>query len=77
MSNSSDLLKLLSMISIFRLAEKCIRLAGYAMPVQYQQGIIEEHLHARSHAGLFDVSHMGQIVVRGPSAQKCLEVDAY
>lgn len=39
--------------------------AGYDMPLQYKNGIMSEHLHTRSHAGLFDVSHMGQIVLRG------------
>ena len=43
--------------------------AGFMMPVQYQ-GIIEEHRHVRSAAGLFDVSHMGEIEVRGPEALK-------
>ena len=39
--------------------------AGYDMPLQYEHGIMSEHLHTRSQAGLFDVSHMGQIVLRG------------
>jgi aminomethyltransferase len=39
--------------------------AGYDMPLQYKNGIMSEHLHTRSHAGLFDVSHMGQVVLRG------------
>ena len=53
---------------------KMVDFAGYAMPVQYQQGIIDEHLHTRSHAGLFDVSHMGQIVVKGSAcSDQCLE----
>ena len=39
--------------------------AGYDMPLQYVNGIMSEHLHTRSQAGLFDVSHMGQIVLRG------------
>jgi aminomethyltransferase len=41
--------------------------AGWEMPVQYQ-GVIPEHLAVRSHAGLFDVSHMGQLEVRGAGA---------
>ena len=41
---------------------------GWDMPVQYPAGTIEEHLRTRSHAGLFDVSHMGEIEVRGPQA---------
>ena len=39
--------------------------AGYDMPLHYVNGIMSEHLHTRSQAGLFDVSHMGQIVLRG------------
>src|SRR5579884_1199388 len=38
--------------------------AGYEMPLHYRPGILKEHLHARAAAGLFDVSHMGQIAVR-------------
>src|SRR5271163_405942 len=40
--------------------------AGYEMPVQYRSGILAEHLHTRSEAGLFDVSHMGQAHLDGP-----------
>ncbi len=39
--------------------------AGYAMPVQYPAGVMAEHLHTRAAAGLFDVSHMGQVILRG------------
>ena len=46
--------------------------AGYAMPVQYE-GIIAEHLWTRAHAGLFDVSHMGQLVVAGEGVDRALE----
>src|ERR1700739_4700485 len=38
--------------------------AGYDMPIQYRFGVLKEHLHTRAAAGLFDVSHMGQIVLR-------------
>ena len=41
--------------------------AGYEMPVQYPLGVLKEHLHTRAAAGLFDVSHMGQIVLRAKS----------
>lgn len=44
-----------------------VEFAGWEMPVQYH-GVIEEHLAVRSHAGLFDVSHMGEIEVRGTGA---------
>lgn len=47
--------------------------AGYAMPVNYPAGIIKEHLHCRSKAGLFDVSHMGQIMVSGDAIATTLE----
>jgi len=43
--------------------------AGYEMPVQYPSGIIKEHLHVRTAAGMFDVSHMGQIAVRPRSGR--------
>src|SRR5262245_56611187 len=43
--------------------------AGYEMPVQYPSGILAEHLHTRAAAGLFDVSHMGQIAMRPMSGR--------
>src|SRR5438067_7993202 len=43
--------------------------AGYEMPVQYKEGLRAEHLHTRAAAGLFDVSHMGQVRVTGPNLQ--------
>ena len=46
---------------------RMVPFAGYEMPVQYSGGVLQEHLHTRSKAGLFDVSHMGQIVVRARS----------
>lgn len=39
--------------------------AGYEMPVQYKLGVMKEHLHCRAAAGFFDVSHMGQVILRG------------
>ncbi|MSP67191.1 MAG: glycine cleavage system aminomethyltransferase GcvT, partial [Alphaproteobacteria bacterium] len=47
--------------------------AGYAMPVQYPTGILAEHRHTRALAGLFDVSHMGQITLRGANVAAALE----
>jgi len=47
---------------------RMVPFAGYAMPVQYPAGIIAEHLHTRAKAGLFDVSHMGQVTLRGATA---------
>src|ERR1700682_1734093 len=49
------------------LGAKMVPFAGYAMPVQYPLGILKEHLHTRSSAGLFDVSHMGQAFLIGPT----------
>src|SRR5580692_12262515 len=43
---------------------KMVPFAGYDMPVQYATGVLREHLHTRTGAGLFDVSHMGQIELR-------------
>src|SRR5262249_57831358 len=43
---------------------RLVAFAGYEMPVQYPTGILTEHLHTRAVAGLFDISHMGQIDVR-------------
>jgi aminomethyltransferase len=48
---------------------KMVPFAGYEMPVQYLTGVMKEHLHTRSHAGLFDVSHMGQIALRAKSGR--------
>src|SRR4029079_2709938 len=50
------------------LGAKLVPFAGYLMPVQYPSGITAEHLAVRKKAGLFDVSHMGEFIVRGPGA---------
>ncbi len=47
------------------LGAKFVPFAGYEMPVQYSSGIVEEHKITRSDAGLFDVSHMGQLLIEG------------
>ncbi|MEM7643751.1 MAG: glycine cleavage system aminomethyltransferase GcvT [Pseudomonadota bacterium] len=63
-----DDLKDLPLAALHRdLGGKMVPFAGYAMPVQYGAGVMAEHLHTRSKAGLFDVSHMGQIIVRAPA----------
>lgn len=49
------------------LGAKMVPFAGYDMPVQYPLGVMKEHQHCREKAGLFDVSHMGQVVVKGAS----------
>jgi aminomethyltransferase len=48
---------------------KMVPFAGYEMPVQYSSGVMKEHLHTRSQAGLFDVSHMGQIALHAKSGK--------
>ncbi len=52
-----------------RLGAKMVRFAGWEMPVQYALGVMKEHLHTRSAAGLFDVSHMGQVILRPRSGR--------
>jgi aminomethyltransferase len=47
------------------LGAKFVPFAGYEMPVQYSSGVIEEHKMTRNNAGLFDVSHMGQLSIEG------------
>lgn len=49
------------------LGAKMVSFAGYEMPVQYRLGVMKEHLHTRAKAGLFDVGHMGQVIIRGDS----------
>jgi aminomethyltransferase len=48
---------------------KMVPFAGYDMPVQYAGGVLKEHLHTRTSAGLFDVSHMGQIALKPKSGK--------
>src|ERR1700749_2969040 len=48
-------------------AAKMVPFAGYSMPGQFAAGVLKEHLHTRAAAGLFDVSHMGQILLRAKS----------
>jgi aminomethyltransferase len=56
-----------------RLGARMAPFAGYDMPVHYPAGVLAEHLHCRSQAALFDVSHMGQISLHGPDAAAALE----
>jgi len=59
----------------FHLAQggKIVDFAGYLLPVNYPLGIRKEHAHTRGHAGLFDVSHMGQVRISGAAAGEALE----
>lgn len=55
------------------LGAKMVPFAGYMMPVQFPSGILVEHSHTRAAAGLFDVSHMGQLKLYGPNVDAALE----
>ncbi|RZL11391.1 MAG: glycine cleavage system aminomethyltransferase GcvT [Rubrivivax sp.] len=55
------------------LGAKMVPFGGYDMPVQYATGILSEHRHTRAAAGLFDVSHMGQVLLTGDDASAALE----
>ncbi|HNQ10786.1 MAG TPA: glycine cleavage system aminomethyltransferase GcvT [Giesbergeria sp.] len=55
------------------LGARMVPFAGYSMPVQYPAGLMAEHLHTRQAAGLFDVSHMGQLRLVGPDAAAAFE----
>ncbi|OYU39371.1 MAG: glycine cleavage system protein T [Pseudorhodobacter sp. PARRP1] len=54
------------------LGGKMVPFAGYEMPVQYPAGVMKEHLHTRTQAGLFDVSHMGQVILRPKTSYESL-----
>lgn len=74
MSNPEDLLQTPLHALHLELGARMVPFAGYAMPVQYQGlGLMAEHLHTRSAAGLFDVSHMGQLRLVGADAAAALE----
>ena len=53
---------------------KIVPFAGYLLPVQYDKGVIEEHMAVRTKCGLFDVSHMGEVICKGPDALKNLNM---
>ena len=55
------------------LGARMVPFAGYTMPVQYPSGLMAEHGHTRTQAGLFDVSHMGQLTLSGPQAARAFE----
>ncbi len=55
------------------LGGKMVPFAGYDMPVQYKLGIMKEHNHTREACGLFDVSHMGQALLKGDDVQSAIE----
>ncbi|NSX54543.1 glycine cleavage system aminomethyltransferase GcvT [Parasulfitobacter algicola] len=63
----SDLLQTPLYALHVELGAKMVPFAGYEMPVQYALGVMKEHQHTRTKAGLFDVSHMGQVRIDGPT----------
>jgi aminomethyltransferase len=73
----SDLITVLARTPLYplhvELGARMVPFAGYEMPMQYPTGIIKEHIHCRSRASLFDVSHMGQIRLTGGAARTALE----
>ncbi|MET3612539.1 aminomethyltransferase [Rhizobium aquaticum] len=78
MSAETDLKKTPLHALHLELGARMVPFAGYDMPVQYPAGVLKEHLHTRTNAGLFDVSHMGQVIVKAKSgdnadAAKALE----
>ena len=72
MSDANLLTTPLSALHI-ELGARMVPFAGYSMPVQYPAGLMQEHAHTRTAAGLFDVSHMGQLVLRGAGAAAAFE----
>jgi len=70
----NETLKLTSLNALHReLGARMVAFAGHSLPVQYAGGIIAEHNHTRAKASLFDVSHMGQIVLSGSDALEELQ----
>lgn len=64
MTHTEELLKTPLHALHLELGARMVPFAGYDMPVQYPLGVMKEHLHTRTQAGLFDVSHMGQVLLR-------------
>jgi aminomethyltransferase len=71
--SDTDLLKTPLHALHTELGARMVPFAGYAMPVQYPAGLLAEHHHTRAAAGLFDVSHMGQLRLVGPDAAAAFE----
>jgi len=74
MSNASEPLLQVPLNDLhLALGARMVPFAGYSMPVQYPAGLMAEHKHTRTAAGLFDVSHMGQLRLAGPAAAAAFE----
>ncbi|ROR17021.1 aminomethyltransferase [Comamonas sp. BIGb0124] len=72
-ASAADLLKTPLHDLHVALGARMVPFAGYSMPVQYPAGLMAEHRHTRQAAGLFDVSHMGQLTLTGPDACAAFE----
>ena len=72
-SDASDLLKTPLHGLHLEFGARMVPFAGYSMPVQYPAGLMAEHKHTREAAGLFDISHMGQLRLVGPDAAAAFE----
>jgi len=72
-SDSNDLQRTPLHALHLELGARMVPFAGYAMPVQYPAGLVAEHKHTRTAAGLFDISHMGQLRLVGPDAAAAFE----
>lgn len=74
MGDTAETLKVTPLHALHKeLGARMVPFAGYDMPVQYPTGILTEHRHTRAAAGLFDVSHMGQVKMTGADPAKALE----
>lgn len=74
MGDTAETLKVTPLHALHKeLGARMVPFAGYEMPVQYPTGILTEHKHTRSQAGLFDVSHMGQVKLTGADPARALE----
>ncbi|MEN9886160.1 MAG: hypothetical protein RL758_738 [Pseudomonadota bacterium] len=73
LSDNAPLLKTPLHALHLELGARMVPFAGYEMPVQYPAGLMAEHIHTRTAAGLFDVSHMGQFTFSGADAAAALE----
>lgn len=71
--STDDLLKTPLHALHVELGARMVPFAGYSMPVQYPAGLMAEHKHTREAAGLFDISHMGQLRLSGPDAAAAFE----
>ena len=72
-SSAQDLLTTPLHALHIELGARMVPFAGYSMPVQYPAGLMAEHKHTRNAAGLFDISHMGQLRLVGPDAAAAFE----